>query len=46
MSSLLKLSYKNSGGLEVNLLGPIKKNPVREVLDRVFISSYFLVCFF
>jgi hypothetical protein len=45
MSSLLKFSYKNSGGLEVNLLGPINKKILLEKC-LIFYGSYFVFCFF
>jgi hypothetical protein len=42
MSSLLKFSYKNSGGLEVNLLGPINK---KILLEKCLIPLYFWFSF-
>jgi hypothetical protein len=51
MSSLLKFSYKNSGGLEVNLLGPINNKILLEKclieFSSVHISffAFLEVCF-
>lgn len=42
MSSLLKFSYKNSGGLEVNLLGPINNKILLEKCLIEFSSVHIL----